>query len=325
MDNFEIDYKLGELSKNIKLIAALKPTNLNEEKEKFFQNPEYNPQFEYQKKNYSEIKKELKNLEISEKLFDEKRKELLKQIELIEFIGKEEFTQKSIELYGKPSEDIINLAKEELEKVEFEEELNNIETSEIKKRLEQHLKELDLDWEVILKDSLADEITAGKNGKIFLRNNIKVSEQRIQTMFKHEIDCHIIRAVNGLKQKYKIYNYGFPNYLETEEGLAIYMVSKLNLKTRKMYFPQIRVILVGLALKSSLSEMFKECLNYGFTEENAWNLCSRIKRGLKDTALPGCFTKDHIYYSGYLKIKKYLDKGKIEDLMIGKISLDFLD
>ncbi len=61
-------------------------------------------------------------------------------------------------------------------------------------------------------------------------------------MLRHEIDCHVLRSENGKQQPFKIFNYGFPNYLETEEGYAIYMVNQLGIKTRKIFFPQIRVL-----------------------------------------------------------------------------------
>ena len=329
MNYLEIDNKLDKLSKQINVISALKPTNLNSEKEIFFKDSNYNPQFKYKIKNYSTIKKELKKLEIPldelGKLFEAKRQEFLKQIELIELIGTNKFTSKSIELYGKPSRKILNLARKDLENIQFEKERNELNTNAIKEILEKRLKELNINWKVELKDSLADIVSVSKDGIIFLRKDILVSKQRIQTMLKHEIDCHVVKANNGLKQKYKIFNYGFPNYLETEEGIAIYMVNQLGLKTKKIYVPQVRVVLVDLALKNSFSKVFAKCLEYGFSKEEAWDIVPRLKRGLKDTSLPGGFTKDYIYYSGYLKVKKYLEKGKLEDLFVGKISLEGLD
>lgn len=328
MNYVEIDNKLDKISKKINIVSALKPTNLNSEKEKFFKDSNYNPQFQYDVKDYSIIKHELETLEIPldelGRLFEDKRQEFFKQIELIESIGTNKFTSKSIELFGKPPNEILNLAKKDLENVKFDKEINELDTIAIKEILEKRLKELNIDWKVELKDSLADIVSVSKKGIIFLRKGILISKQRIQTMLKHEIDCHAVKSINGLKQTYKIFNYGFPNYLETEEGIAIYMVNQLGLKIKKIYVPQVRVILVDLALKSSFSEVFAKCLEYGFSKEEAWDIVPRLKRGLKDTSLPGGFTKDWIYYSGYLKVKKYLEKGKLEDLMIGKINLDYL-
>ena len=46
MNLSEIDSKLYEISKTIRLISSLKPINLKSEKEKVFLDNTYNPQFE---------------------------------------------------------------------------------------------------------------------------------------------------------------------------------------------------------------------------------------------------------------------------------------
>ena len=57
----------------------------------------------------------------------------------------------------------------------------------------------------------------------------------------------------------------------------------------------------------------------------SWNLCSRIKRGLKDTSKQGAFTKDSIYYPGSLKVKEFLKLNPLKDLYYGKIPVNLVN
>ncbi|OGD62512.1 hypothetical protein A2160_00375 [Candidatus Beckwithbacteria bacterium RBG_13_42_9] len=326
-----VDVILWKINNKIKLLNHVKPLNLEEEKQKVFSNFNYNPQFYYSNLSFNPgnlkqilLQLEIKALPIS-RVLQLKKEELIKEIELCEYIGKSKFTEKSIERYGQPKKQQVSSAKNDLENIVFEKEARTIGTEIIYKVIVRRLRQYGLNWKVEVKDSLADEASAGKTNIIFLRKNLLISKERLMTMIRHEIDCHALKAENGKYQPYKIFNYGFPNYLETEEGQAIYMVNKLGLKTKKIFFPQLRTILIDLALDHSFSFIFQRALEYGLEKEEAWNLCSRIKRGLKDTSLPGAFTKDGVYYPGYLKIKKYLNSNPINSLYLGKVSLELME
>ena len=128
---------------------------------------------------------------------------------------------------------------------------------------------------------------------------------------------------NSQKQKYKLFQVGFPDYLETEEGLAAFNEEQagylMHNKLRRLYAG--RVIAVDLALKMGFLDVFTELTKY-FSEQDAWNLTLRVKRGLSDISKPGAFTKDCLYFSGKIKIEQFLKKhGKLEDLYIGRIGI----
>lgn len=49
----------------------------------------------------------------------------------------------------------------------------------------------------------------------------------------------------------------------------------------------------------------------------------RVKRGLEDTSIPGCFPKDYVYLHGREIVCQYLKEGgREEDLFLGKVSLE---
>ena len=329
MDYHEIDRKLCEIGKQIRVIFAVNPLNLEEEKKKVFQDNGYNPQFEYGELEFNpgELKEELNSLGFDDsvlgRIFNAKRNDLIKEIEICENIGKDGFTTASIKMHSKPEKGTVELARKDLAGVGFDEENMEFDAVEVQKKFREHLKKYGLDNDVRLVDSTASNVMV-ERGVVFLRKDLKISRQRLVSVIRHEIDCHVLRAENGSIQKFMIFREGFPGYLETEEGLAIYLVNQLGLKIKRVFFPQIRAILVGMALEKSFSEIFKEALKYGFLKEDAWELCSRIKRGLKDTSRPGAFTKDAIYYSGYLKVRNFLKSNPIEDLYYGKISIESL-
>lgn len=332
----KIDEKLYKIAMKIHPLFWTKPLNLEEEKLKVFKNPNYNPKFKYKKRPPSFFKKleeKLESLKFKDtpldKIFKAKKEELKKALILGRLLGKENFTEASISLFGKPSKEILKIAKRKLKKIKFKEkEKAFLKTEIIKIAFKRRLNQYGLsNWEIKLKENLPSLATVvSKKNKIYLRKNIFLSKERVLAMIRHEIDCHVLKSENGKIQPYKIFFYGFPNYVETEEGHATYMTRKLPFKTKKRFFAPLRVILIDLALKSSFSTIFKEALKFGLNKNEAWRICSRIKRGLENTEKPGAFTKDWLYFKGYLKISEMIKRNQIDEtiLFLGKISLDFL-
>ena len=120
----------------------------------------------------------------------------------------------------------------------------------------------------------------------------------------------------------KIFSNGFPNYEETQEGLAVfseYMSNNLTVKRLKEL--AYRVIAVNsLAKGYSFSETFRMFVNnYDLDRETAFNISVRAHRG-------GGFTKDYLYLTGLKKIYNYYKSGKdMKPLLRGKIALDYLE
>lgn len=93
----KIDNQLQKIDQKIKVINALKPLNLEEEKEKFFTTRQYNPQFIYAQNFQSELESLKKQLNLIDPgnddlgiLFLNKKNEIFKKIKLIESIGDDE-------------------------------------------------------------------------------------------------------------------------------------------------------------------------------------------------------------------------------------------
>ena len=59
-----------------------------------------------------------------------------------------------------------------------------------------------------------------------------------------------------------------------------------------------------------------------FTDEMAYRLAERGKRGLRDTSLAGGLTKGFHYISGLQKVRRYVEEsGDLSILYVGKIGI----
>lgn len=334
---FEVDQVLTALDKQMQLLANLKPLNLKEEKEKFIQNSDYNPHFKYKDLSFDAgaLKLRLKKLEEQldtsplAELFRRKIAEQNKKIILMEARGHESFTERSYELYGKPSEALIQEAKKKLEGIpkEFPEPARYYSVPEAIIEFEKTFQEYNLHhWKIKVNRQMVSACSAGKESTLFLREGVRFSEERLRMVIAHEIETHILTAENGKHQVYGLFNRGFGNFLETQEGLAIWNQEQVStIVTEKHFRSALLIFVVDFASKHSFAETYDYCLKLGMSSDRALQTVLKVKRGLGNTAKPGVFTKDSLYFSGYLQIQNFVaNGGDLKDLYYGKYNLDDL-
>ncbi|MBA4336779.1 hypothetical protein C0416_03330 [bacterium] len=333
----EIDQQLIKIDEKLKLLYHLRPVNLEEERIKFFKDFKTNPQFVYPELKFDlySLKKELIQVGTDStnlgKLFEKKKNEILKKITLLEFRGfADEFTEASIDLYGSPDEDMLKDVDTWLKNtsVVYSQENGNITASEAKLMMDRVFLKYGLkNWEAKIKDEMVSDAIAGKNNRLFLRKGSVFTEARIENLIIHEIETHILTAENGKVQEYELFNRGLANYLETQEGLAMYNIIKQKGDEEKNLYLSISLVLaVDLALKHSFVEVFEKMLDYKIPPERAWRNALKVKRGLEDTSEHGGFTKDLLYYKGYNQIKRFIAAGgEIKDLYRGKFNSDDIE
>ena len=154
----------------------------------------------------------------------------------------------------------------------------------------------------------------------------KFSEMIIRRYIYHEIKTHVFRAENGKLQPFMIFKNGFPDYITTEEGLALFNENKHGLLSQedvKRY--SARVIAANYSLKCSFYEIFEKLVKH-FPPSTAYSIVQRVKRGMLDTSLPGGYTKDMVYMDGFQKVSSFLkNNDSMEILYAGKIGLDNVD
>jgi uncharacterized protein (TIGR02421 family) len=333
----EIDQKLIKIDEKLKLLYHLRPINLADERAKFFQSFKNNPVFEYPELKFDlfVLRKELDQIITDNTplglLFEKKKDEISKKITLLDYRGlAEEFTQASIDLYGAPDDKLLLDAVEYLDKasITYSQPKGTITAEEAKVKMDKVFEDYGLqNWQVKIKEEMVSDAIAGKNNRLFLRKEATFTDSRIENLIIHEIETHILTAENGKVQKYELFNRGLANYLETQEGLAIYnILNQKKEEEKNLYLSVSLVIAVGLAMKHSFVEIFEKMLNYKIPPDRAFRTALKVKRGLEDTSESGGFTKDFLYYKGYKQIKHFVSAGgQIKDLYRGKFNADDVD
>ncbi|MBN1793312.1 DUF1704 domain-containing protein [Candidatus Woesearchaeota archaeon] len=328
----EVESSLSEL------FTKLSPLNVSEEKKRFFSGEAKNPVFSYEPANawvlVNDKLESLKQIKLPEgdiysALLVEKREQLSATALLLDSIGKDEFTFFSERLYGKPDkglmEKALKILHENSVKGEKTCDVKTLGSPDIMKAMQEALAKSGLPyWKVEESDITALAAVYSATKKVYVRKRAAVSPGVLKGLVVHEIGTHVFRAANGEAQDYKLFITGFPGYLLTEEGVAA-NVEEMHgcLCEERMKVFAGRVVAVGNSYKS-FREVF-EILKKFFSDEEAWNLTLRAKRGLRDTFLPGGYTKDLVYLKGYYDVKEYLEKnGKdaLRKLFYGKVGLE---
>jgi len=327
MTHHKIDRTLAHIQSKLPF-SVLNPTNIRSEEKKVFKNEDYNPQFHYKslQRNLRPLQEILKKTRIPKthlgKLLHEKRVELFHQICLLRSIGAKDFTRFSLAIYSKPSRELVRKALRYLNiKPEENGDFKLGKTSIVKKFLDACAHHR-FSCDVIEKDMVAKAAVNAPKRRVYFSSNHSFTESDLQRLTVHEIGTHIRRGEQARKQKLKLFSLGFQGYLPTEEGLAVYNEEQAGLLTPlvlKQYAA--RVVAVDLSLKNTFSVVYT-ALKEHFTPEQAFNITLRAKRGLKNTQLPGGYTKDYVYMQGWLQVKNFVQKGgDIKELYIGKIGV----
>ncbi|MCB9813694.1 MAG: DUF1704 domain-containing protein [Pseudomonadales bacterium] len=279
------------------LITDLIPINLNEEKEKFFIDNSYNPQFVYE------------NETSDEKIYN----------------------------HGKPSLQHIQLANQILEKTFLgrnEQDLIMMEgplitqsytEKTIKTFLNMH--QLHKKYNIIWSSSFVSR-TSIYADTIKLKLPVTFRKEGLLGMVYHEIGTHAIRQINYEKQPWyrRKKQFGFSNYLKTEEGLAT-LHAIIPHSHKSAYVSAIRYLAVTYAQSNSFAETFKKISKYINDPNRCWTVTFRQKRGLRDTSKPGGFSKDLVYFEGMVDVWLWLRANNYDltKLYFGKLAKEDAD
>ncbi len=276
------------------LISKLTPTNLNEEKEKFFNDENYNPQFLY----------------------------------------KEVIPRETIFRYGKPKLQYQNLAQEIVDRAYYGRneydllmmEGKQMKKEEVTKKTQQFLKMHGLSerYQISWSSSYVSRATIGKE-VIKYRLPAFFRKEGLLGVLYHEVGTHAIRRVNYEQQPWfkRKKKHGFRNYLRTEEGLAV-LHALIPHSFKMVYTAANRYLAVAHAQKHSFSQLWKFMGQYVQDPTTRWMVTFRQKRGLTDTSQPGGFTKDLVYFEGVVDVWKWLHQHNfdITHLYFGKMALE---
>jgi hypothetical protein len=278
----------------ISIIRKVTPSNYLLEKQKFFADTQYIPNFTYDNT----------------------------------------FTNAELHKYGYPKEEIADQARFVLEKTFSQYSENDIQLSQgpelvkdaVIKEVYKYLSSYSIQdrYKILTSDSLSARTMMTKES-IILREPVVYREKSLKGMLHHEIGTHALRGINYEKQKWhkKSEEYGFQDYLRTEEGLAtLHALQSHTLKST--YIAASRYLAAYYAQSHSFGEVWELMKPFFATKESLWTTVFRQKRGLTDTSQPGGFTKDIVYFEGAISVYNWVQKNNFDCTLLyyGKLALE---
>ena len=336
---WNVDRKLAEISQSFDFLLQVTPINIEKAwmnfKRSGFQKI---PTFYYRPQTIDPALMKRKLYEIPVEsiedatlgfLFSQQRKELDRQLSLLQDRGTRQFYYGALQLYGEVSDDLVSTAMEILEKSANSRKkkdggrkiLKAGEFAEAARiRIEQYRKTCpELAANVQVRDDIVGLIVS--KGDLLVSSDIKIAKNRVEAMLSHEVGTHIVTYYNGKAQPFRQLYCGLPGYDELQEGLAVlseYLVGQLS--AQRLSLLSARVLAAyRMQTGKSFLEVFDELRTaYGFEQKTVFIVTSRIFRG-------GGLVKDAIYLRGLINLLAYLKNGgKINHLFCGKISLDYI-
>ncbi|NVK51540.1 MAG: DUF1704 domain-containing protein [Flavobacteriaceae bacterium] len=334
---FNIDKRIDDLVKKIELLSYVNPINIEEEKQKFFESKYLtDPVFKYPHRDFDKFKlhKELFTQPIH-LIEDKQLRDLYEEIiyfysgliQCIETIGEgKKFYYNSLHSFGTPVEQdvenakfILHFKEDDVAEEIFEPKYNADEAAQL---FRDFSNRYDFSYQIKTSDKMGAIAMVLNNIKtLVIDSKHTFSKNEMAILNNHEIGVHMVTTMNGLLHPLKIFSHGFPNNVETQEGLAVFSeYMSGNLTVRRLKELAYRVIAVDSLEKGcSFSKTFRLLHNdYDLDKEKAFAVTLRTHRG-------GGFTKDYLYLTGLKKVYDYYHSKKdLSLLLTGKVSLEYV-
>ncbi|XP_033831306.1 putative tyrosine carboxypeptidase MATCAP2 [Periophthalmus magnuspinnatus] len=302
--NKPVKLEESENSRRLCILAAIKPTNVEQEKTKFFKSDfTYNPQFEYSNP--------LPPLVLA-KHGTASDRFLTQAVHIMEV---------ALQRYG---------SYERFEQVTGGSLLSK---SRIWTSVKKYMEKEGCVGEIVVQvtDNLLSRasMTVVNSRPTLTINTATAREHWLEGMLRHEIGTHYFRGLNNLHQPWSTSigrrRHNLKPLNPTEEGLAS-IHSVLYRRDPTLWRAALLYYTVYQASSMSFCQLF-HCLGRFLQDPHTrWDYCVRAKRGQTDTALSGCFSKDQVYLDGILKILRYRDKINFPLLMsLGKVAFEDVD
>jgi uncharacterized protein (TIGR02421 family) len=329
-----IDNSLHRLVQRIELLNYINPINIEQEKRNFFASKyNVNPNFKYRKIDFDphKLQQQLFSQDI-ETIEDEATRSFYREviydysglIQCIETIGQgKKFYFNALKSFGTPTEKDVENARFILhfEDDKYDSEMFPVFTAtEAANYFMEFTKRYDFNFDIKYSTKISAAAMVQNNTKtLVLKKNHRYSPNQLKVLAYHEIGVHLVTTFNGLNQPLKIFYNGFPNNVETQEGLAVfseYMSGCLTLYRLKEL--SYRVMAADSLLKGfTFCDTFDMLHNqYKLNREESYNISLRAHRG-------GGFTKDYMYLTGLKKVyERYKQNEDLSPLLAGKVSLE---
>ncbi len=264
---------------------------------------------------------------------------------MMESIGTPEFTERSVELYGRPdfvyerqgtsaltlADGLLALTHEILGSGDVDEAVADIPADDFAAELSTRLGDFFTDdqVEVVVDPNMAAKAAAGSK-KVKIRGGAMFSRNDLDQLTNHEAFVHTTTVLNGKKQPLLTsMALSSPRTTKTQEGLATFSeLATYSMDMNRLRRIALRVKAVQAALDGAdFVDLFRFFLDAGQSLDESYQSAQRVLRG-GDPAGGSAFTKDAVYLEGLALVHTFLTKaiadnrpGLIPDLFAGRLTL----
>jgi uncharacterized protein (TIGR02421 family) len=271
-------------------------------------------------------------------LFWEKQDELDRQLTALRDVETPAFLYSSLQLYGKPTPELVELAKTLLHTTPASEprhKRSGDKKTRSRRRYATALEvadaaRLEIDYyhqrlagfagTVHMSDQIASGLMVAKD-QLLIDPNLRIPFSRVLPLLHHEIGTHLVTYYNGRAQPLQQLYAGLAGYEPLQEGLAV-LAEYLSggLSPGRLRQLAARVIAVDARVHdATFIDTFRLLHDkHEIAAKTAFTTTLRAYRG-------GGLTKDAIYLQGLRDLLGYLSKGHdMEPLYVGKIALEHI-
>ena len=335
---WDVDSQLAEISNSFDFLLQVTPVNTDSAWTTFKQSHcERTPVLYYRPLPVAPelLKRQLYQIHIEgvedptlASLFREKRMELDRQLTMLLDRGSTAFLYGGLQLFGGVSADLLELAKNILQKLSphsrDEATKNSLTAREFAERAKTEIEFYRQTYPGLSSKVHVRDDTVGlmvSRGNLLIGKQTTIPLSRVEALLQHEVGTHIVTYFNGRFQPFRQLYCGLAGYEELQEGLAVlaeYLVGGLSRPRIRLLAGRV-VAAHCLITGASFLETFRELHDsFGFNQRTAFTTTIRIYRG-------GGLVKDAVYLRGLVKLLTYLERGgELEPLFVGKIATEHI-
>jgi hypothetical protein len=283
------------------LLKLITPTNIAEERDRFFASESYNPVFQYKHEDTKCISTVITQKEnIINAVLKQDDEELVKRAK--------QYFETDLEKFSDEAQNIITQTQPSPISFNFDEFNNLFNKANIILGTQFSLKVVDQHGFNIRPNY--------KTRELFFSKHAHFDFYSARSEIQHEF-AHIIRYINHIHNKLLHYD----SYLPTEEGLATLMSDSVKGTNYSEFQHAMEYLASGIGSKGSLRDIYNFFAQHGFSHDLAWQRSIRHKFGFTDTSKPGDIIKPAMYFAHSRVIAK-LPNEHILKLFQGRIPLD---
>ncbi len=259
-------------------------------------------------------------------LLRDKRRELDRQLDMIEDRDSERFLAGSLQLYGGVSEDLLAHASAILAAlaaaVPAVVEAPRCDAQQFAARARSELDRYRrahpaLAAVVQIRDDIPGLLVS--HGDLLVPRRLSITAARAEALLQHEVGTHVVTYANGRSQPLKVFAAGLAGHEALQEGLALvaeHLAGGLDAERLRLIAARtvaVHRLCEGASFPAVVAELTDR---HGLSVRAGFGIAIRVFRC-------GGLTKDAIYLRGLLQLLDHFAAGgALEPLLVGKVALD---